>query len=191
MWFISVLLWFLFSGLSEITANINRGRGYKQGLWSLQGVDFSMNQFINGGARSCVGAGDLFIHEAVFTAFIFPLGAGFLKRNRARRDNDTTWRMGGLSCQGCQWTQVSLLSSELFNPPHQSNCSVRATLWCVPCQGWRESFSSRGSRTQTHLWTELQKLCPKNKRIILLKTWINTCTCSSLMVQLCNMNNSC
>lgn len=43
-----------FSWLSEITANINRG--YKKGLWTLERVDYAMNQFINGGPWSDVGA---------------------------------------------------------------------------------------------------------------------------------------
>lgn len=47
-----------FSWLSEITANINRG--YKKGLWTLERVDYAMNQFINGGAWSSVGAGGIY-----------------------------------------------------------------------------------------------------------------------------------
>lgn len=47
-----------FSWLPEITANINRG--YKKGLWTLERVDYTMNQFINGGPWSSVGTGGIY-----------------------------------------------------------------------------------------------------------------------------------
>lgn len=79
----------LFSWLSEITANINRG--YKKGLWTLGRVDYAMNQFINGGPWSSVGAGGIYSFIKQCLQHLSSPESRPLKRNKAPLDKDMAW----------------------------------------------------------------------------------------------------
>lgn len=70
-----------FSWLFEITANINRG--YKKGLWTLERVDYAMNQFINGGPWSSVGVWGIYSFIKQCLQHLSSLESRPLKRNKA------------------------------------------------------------------------------------------------------------
>lgn len=78
-----------FSWLSEITANINRG--YKKGLWTLERVDYAMNQFINGGPWSSVGAGGIYSFIKQCLQHLSSPESRPLKCNKAPKDKDMAW----------------------------------------------------------------------------------------------------